>query len=242
MILNMKSVGLVALLLVSCSGADVPRTKGDVGNQGSKQGADGTPAGEENPAQLAARDAAEAVELANLKEANQKLCERLQKVRSECAATYRLIPTESDKTLACTLGNETKSLAVGEFEISFDADGRQYRLLADNNWESSPFGNGTTKITWKPRLESSTEAPRMLEVTSLILKPDDGGRVGSVGGMALRAGGFHVVGNGDLRSAQESQGYYVVSLQGILDIRKSSRCTLSQDEVNALVGAVGGSK
>jgi hypothetical protein len=239
MFLRFNSLSLVVFLLASCSGAEAPATRGELANKTSKSGSDGT-AAEESPQQLAARDAAEAAELANLKEANQKLCQRLQQVRSECAATYRLIPTESDKTLVCVLGNETKSLAVGEFEINFSADGRRYRLLADNNWESNPFGNGTTKITWKPRLESSTEAPRMIEVTNLILKPEDGGRVGSVGNMELRASGNVVVRTGDLRSAQESQGYYVVSLNRVLDIRKSSKCTLSQDEINALVGSTGG--
>ncbi len=190
-----------------------------------------------NPAALAAmvsRDKIEALELANLKDTNQKLCLRIQQLRNTCAATHRLVLGDAEKAMACSLGNGEQSSQPVKWEVQLGV-ARKHRILADNNWESSEFGQGVTTITWSARTPASTLSPRLIDLSQVQILPADGGAVADLGGFTLSANGVPVFMASDVVKANESNGYYIVSMQSVLNLRSSAACQLTQADWDSIV-------
>ncbi len=235
--------------ITACS-SDLPEPKKSSSGRFSQSGADALSSIASDPARLRAyvamlasnpaalarlqeRDKTEIEELSKMKDVNQNLCVRVQQLRNECAATYRLIPGDAEKELACAAGNGEQTVLSAKWEVQLGT-GRLHRLVIDNQWESTEFGMGTTTITWRPRAAGSSVAPRLIDLTSIQIVPVDGGAATELASFSLLANGTTVFGIGDVVRANESNGYFMVSMQRVLDLRSSAPCKISQAEFDSL--------
>ncbi|MEZ4742491.1 MAG: hypothetical protein R3B45_08595 [Bdellovibrionota bacterium] len=183
--------------------------------------------------QLISRDQAEAKELVILKQVNKDLCDRLQKLRTDCSASSRIIPDGSEKILGCSGAYSENINIEKQIKVNIDTEGSFY-LLANKNFKSSEFSTGNSAIKFVPFGENTTRAPRFIELTSLRLVPVNGESP------ALESLGFElsinentVFDNSHLVWSQEN-GYFKIDPNHLFEIKKSPTCTVTIADIQEI--------
>lgn len=172
-------------------------------------------------------------ELFVLKAINQKLCERLHRLRTECGASVRLMPDGSEKILACIGNTEEGAKTTQNFSVVVRGAGSsEFKLIADT-YESTPFREGTSELTWKTEFNTDIHSPRLMDIISLKLKSLSG----PVPLLAnfdfeLLVNGQKVVTKSEILTPENGDPtFFQVRTLHFLTLRRSDTCRVSAAEI-----------
>lgn len=183
--------------------------------------------------QLSVRDQDEEKELFVLQKVNFKLCERLQKLRSECAVAQRLFTDGNQKVLACVsnIVNPTEAPVVFQVTVS-GAAGSQLKLEAENSYETNAFTDGTTALTWKTQFNTDVASPRLMEVTNLKVRAVSGPLppLASLS-ISLIVAGQPVLNKTELAASSEA-GTHSFKTTPFLTLRRAENCRVTNEEIS----------
>jgi hypothetical protein len=187
-------------------------------------------------AQMQSRDQAEARELQLLQAMNVDLCDRLQRLRTECVSSIRLIPDGSEKILGCTGQFADNGTVANKIHVNVSAPGN-YVLQADKTFASRAFTSGGSDIVFESIGDKTAKSPRFLDLSSLRIASATGELMppkASVG-FELSVNETVIFKNTDLVEADDkSNKYYKVNPEVILAIQKSPACKVTVDEIQAI--------
>lgn len=190
-------------------------------------------------ADLKKRDSVEQDEYYFLNAVNKDLCDRVQRLRSECVAIVPLFGTQ--KILGCDGTYEENTSVSHKFSVGLDANQTfSYKIIADNNIESTTFSGGQTEIKFEKVGNEKIDAPTWEEVTSLKLV--------SVGTILpdLSELGFKLtidetlVFTGDQLIAEgtETDKFYRINPSKLIKIAESSSCRMTPEELEQIEQSV----
>ena len=196
--------------------------------------------------QLSSRDAAETRELGLLQAMNQDLCDRLQRLRTECSATVRLLADGSEKVLGCQGKFADNTSVANKIQVKLAAAG-SFVLLGNKTYGTKPFGAGDNVVQFSSTGDASARPPRFLDLSSLRIASADGVAMPALTGMGfeLVVNESTVFTNQDLVSAEDpASKYYRINPANILALQKLPACTVEiaeiqdiRDKVMAALGA-----
>jgi hypothetical protein len=186
--------------------------------------------------QLQSRDQAETQELGLLQAMNRDLCDRLQRLRTECAASIRLLADGSEKILGCQGNFADNTSVINKIEVRLAAAG-SFILVGNKTFGTKPFGAGANQVVFASTGDATARPPRFMDLSSL--------RIASAAGAAMPAMesmGFELVlnessifTNKDLVAADDAGGkYYRINPANILDIQKQPACTVEIAEIQSI--------
>ena len=79
---------------------------------------------------------------------NQQFCQELEKLKTKCAISKRIIP-DGLKDLKCSGGQQEDDSSPAEFEVTIpESDPGPFVLVLNKSYMSSQFGSGTSKVTF----------------------------------------------------------------------------------------------
>lgn len=174
------------------------------------------------------------LELKSLQVLNQKLCQRLAKLRSECAPAIRLVP-ETNGGLSCFGNTENGTPSLPKYTVLLTGgESRSFFLQANGQqYYSTDFPSDVeTEITWATRFDANKQSPRLLNLTDMRLRARDGKDIPPTVRMELRLNGTALA--TQLVAQETSAQFFHVSLNEIRAFQDSAQCKVSPTELATL--------
>lgn len=180
-------------------------------------------------------DSSSKEEYAILTSINQAFCERLNKLRTECVAAARIMPSSSDRALACD-GNFDAVSKKHNISVTFKGGRGKWVLIANDTFQSSPFGSGTSDITFSSTGNDDVKAPQLKEISKLYIRSMDGAvNAGTRYTFSLSVDGVVLLQGGLLPLPDSgSDNTLLVSVSDIQMMAMSNTCRVSPSELTGI--------
>ncbi|MFK7824766.1 MAG: hypothetical protein AB8G05_11445 [Oligoflexales bacterium] len=190
------------------------------------------------------QDLAEEDELFLLDAINSEFCRKLEEKQKNCPAIKRLIFDPTESKLRCD-GQKTTSDIAPKIEVTIpNTKSGSFVLLANDIYKSSPFGPGSTEITFSSESGGEFQAPPFIKVYKLVLRSyDSAGQLKKLPSIESFNVKITVDGNellDDYAAPSEDtvlkaeNKEYRIPVNDIINLRKSSKCLVDQNQINAL--------
>lgn len=228
---------LILSVVAGCSQPTPQKSQSPGGQKGNgavtaPTGAPGGTGSNQNEAQLIETYKSTAAQYDLVRNINQALCERVQRLRSECVPAARLIADANEQLLGCVTNATDGAFNIFRYKVSATGLTGQYKLIGDTAFESSTFGDGQTDITWTTGGASNLTAPRIADLTSLRLKVVSG-TLPALGSFSfeLKVNDKVIFNAADLTREGSDVTFYLFGLNKFVEVLKSPSCRLASDEL-----------
>lgn len=188
---------------------------------------------QEEAAKLKARVRESERELRALQLLNQRFCQRLDQLRTECAPIERLIPETVSLGCAANTEDDPTEKSVSPYRVTLEGGevGRRFFLQANGQtFISSEFVSGeAADLAWTSHFDANRRAPRILNLTDMRLRVRDGAEVPAADDLR-----FELSVNGQVvatRLVGSASGTINVDLGGIRSSQNSPACKVAQTEL-----------
>lgn len=189
--------------------------------------------------ELKSRDSVELDEFNFLKAMNKELCNRFQRIRSECIVSAPLFG--ADKILGCDGEFEENTSISHKFFVELSSSQNiNFKIVANNNIESTVFKGGSTEITFGKNGNEQQEAPSLEDLTNLRLES-----VGSVLPAVYNLGFKFTIdetllftGDHLIEEGEGDDKFYRLNISKITEISESESCRMQESELETIEQSV----
>lgn len=174
-------------------------------------------------------------EMQFLERYNQKMCERIQKLRDTCLPSVRVLPDAFEKKLACKSSDGVELSKMFHFQVHLTApENVVFRIIADNTYESNDFESGESAITWATAANTNIASPRLYDFRNMKLKVVGGARPALTElQFELRINDRTVLSTANLVDNGDATSFSIRT-EGFLPMRRSNACRVSAAELEEI--------
>ena len=176
-------------------------------------------------------------QLALVQQVNNKFCQRLFQYRNECGPAARLLPDPTEKVFGCVSNVDNPLHLTPQFTVKVAGSAAQFKLVADQNIESSPFfGGQTTVLTWNADASKDKQSPRISDLINLKLKQLSGTLTPLADlDFEFKMGSAVVFNKADLFAIPDSLSSYRLNVLALSEDQRSPACRVPDSELALLI-------